>query len=694
MRFLKAQDIAIATIHPETAAFLKRELQKIFKNKLHIKNYSFEDRSIENGIDTKLIIILEEAIIEALKKYINPNSEIIIASRTITKEGYNKLINIPDQTKAMLVNVDTEMSMETISLIYKLGINNLELTPAYPGMNKFPNMKLAITPGEKRFVPDNVEQVIDIGDRVLDISAIYDLAEKVNLEYILESNTANQYFNEIMPVNFGMEKVMGKKNKLESELDILLQFLDVGIIAINSLGIITSFNKSAEKITGYNKNKAIGSEVKIIFPEIPFEKVLKTSKSIVDEIVDVKGTDLLISINPINKGQSSYGAVAIIKNLSETVKQQNRLRTKLLDKGHKANHVFSDIVGDSNAIKDAKKIARRMAHSDSTVLITGESGTGKELFAQSIHNSSHRRKSQFVAVNCAALPENLLESELFGYTKGAFTGANKNGKMGLFELAHQGTLFLDEISEIPYKLQSRLLRVIEQREVMRIGGDDVIKVDVRIIVASNKTLKKLVNEGEFREDLFYRLSVLPLKIPPLKERKVDISILINKFKNELKAEFELSESVYSLFLKHDWQGNIRELRNYIEFFANLKKDLINIDDLPFTFNENDLSEKVSLKANEKQIIDNLKSKLTEPELNNYIFILKTLKEKNKKGQSSGRRSISEAANKNNVFLSIQEVRTILKELEKFNLVNIKRGRGGSKITKKGITILKTLLEST
>ena len=686
---MKAQDIAIATIHPETATFLKKELKKIFKNKLHINNYSFEDRSIEQGINAKVIIILEEGIIGPLKKYIKVNSEVIIAKRTITKEGYNKLITISNKTKAMLVNVDTEMSMETISLIYKLGINNIELTPAYPGMNKFPDIDLAITPGERRYVPEKVENVIDIGDRVLDISAIYDLAEKVSLEYILGSISAKKYFNKIMPVNFGMTKVMGEKNKLESELDILLQFLDVGIIAINSMGVITSFNKSAEKITGLNKNKVIGSNAKKIFPEIPYDNILENSKSITDEIFEIRNTNLLVSINPIKKGEKSYGAVTIIKTLSETVKQQNRLRAKLLDKGHKADHVFSDIVGSSESIKNAKDIARRMADSDSTVLITGESGTGKELFAQSIHNSSQKRKSQFVAVNCAALPDNLLESELFGYKKGAFTGAKKNGKMGLFELAHQGTLFLDEISEIPYKLQSRLLRVLEQREVMRIGGDDVIKVDVRIIVACNKNLQKLVDKGEFREDLFYRLSILPLKIPPLRKRAGDINDLINTFKKEFKTNFELSETVSSLFLEHKWPGNIRELRNYIEFFANLQKKLIEFDDLPFTF-KNHLSKTTYLKPDEKKILQNLKSRINESELNDYIFVLKTLKEKNEKGVSSGRRSIAETANKNDIFITEQEVRKIFKDLEKNDLIIIKKGRGGSKITKKGVNILKTL----
>jgi transcriptional regulator with PAS, ATPase and Fis domain len=242
---------------------------------------------------------------------------------------------------------------------------------------------------------------------------------------------------------------------------------------------------------------------------------------------------------------------------------------------------------------------------------------------------------------------------------------------------------------MPLKLQSRLLRVIEQREVMRIGGDSVINIDVRIIAATNNKLKRMVNLGEFREDLYYRLSVLPLKIPPLRERKEDIRVLIDKIKEELQAHFQLSREVIDLFMDHNWQGNVRELRNYLEFFANLKKRKINIEDLPFTFKENEPKTSL-LNEEEKETLKILEKRLSFDQLKNYIFVLQKLKEKNKKGEASGRRSLAKEAAKNNIFLSEQEIRKIFKDLQGYKLVNVKRGRSGSKITDKGINILPVL----
>ena len=213
--------------------------------------------------------------------------------------------------------------------------------------------------------------------------------------------------------------------------------------------------------------------------------------------------------------------------------------------------------------------AVKFSYSDSNILIHGETGTGKELFAQSIHNSSRRRKGPFVAINCAALPENLLESELFGYVEGAFTGASKGGKMGFFEIAHKGTIFLDEIGDISPKLQSRLLRVIQEREIIRLGNDTVIPIDVRVICATNRDLKKEVARGSFREDLLYRLDVLELNLPPLRKRKQDILYLADRmvrFEHERTGSRleAISQEGRELLMRYGWPGNVREMRNFCE----------------------------------------------------------------------------------------------------------------------------------
>ena len=232
-----------------------------------------------------------------------------------------------------------------------------------------------------------------------------------------------------------------------------------------------------------------------------------------------------------------------------------------------ANYCFDDIIGESATIQETKKQALKYSKAHSSVLIYGESGTGKELFAQSIHRTSNRSSGPFVAVNCAALPENLIDSELFGYEEGSFTGAKKGGKIGKFELAHQGTIFLDEISELPLHLQSRLLRVLQEKEVVRIGGDQVIPIDVRIIAASNKDLLDCIENEKFREDLYYRISVLQLNIPPLQKRSEDILLLFKHFiKRDERLFHFISNANLEPLLSYKWYGNVRELENVAERF--------------------------------------------------------------------------------------------------------------------------------
>jgi transcriptional regulator with PAS, ATPase and Fis domain len=263
--------------------------------------------------------------------------------------------------------------------------------------------------------------------------------------------------------------------------------------------------------------------------------------------------------------------MASILSLQEIDRIQNveaKIREELYLKGNIAEYFFDDIKGKSAAIKETKRIADSFAKLDSIVLILGETGTGKELFAQSIHNASLRSHGPFVAVNCGAIPSNLIESELFGYSEGAFTGAKKGGKRGLFEIAHRGTIFLDEISEMDIYGQVMLLRVIQEKQIRRIGDDRVIPVDVRIIAATNKNLIKLVEEKKFREDLYYRLNVLTLKIPPLRDRQNDIEYLMQYFIDEYNKKFykyvTLTEAAIAQVMDYPWYGNVRHLKSFCE----------------------------------------------------------------------------------------------------------------------------------
>lgn len=674
-----------------SSEFYSNQIKRLFKEYVGVEKYCFQDCSIEKGIYGDIILIPSYSLLEVVKKYVKTECEIIIITRTLTKNGFKKIMELSENTNAALVNVTAEMSVETISLIYRLGAQHVNLIPVYPEMGQVPNVDLAITPGESKYVPDNVDKIIDIGSRVLDIDTIVGIASKLGLENILENSDIKNYFKEIVPSSLGIGKILNNAFRLESQLDVLLEIFDDGIIAINSDGIIYSYNESAEKILGYKKEEILGNNGISLFPEIPFSEVLDSGISKKEELIKISDFDIISTITPIINLGIIYGAVAIIRKFSDTEKKQHKLRAQLIGKGHKAKYNFEDIRGESKSIKNAKNIAKRMAKSDSSILIVGETGTGKELFAQSIHNYSSRKENQFVAVNCAALPESLLESELFGYEEGAFTGARKGGKPGLFELAHRGTLFLDEIGDMPLKLQARLLRVLEEKEVMRIGGDSILNVDVRVIAATNKDLKELVDRRKFRQDLYFRLNVLPIKVPALRDRRVDIPLLIEEMKRDFGVNFKISPEVVQMFINYNWEGNIRELRNYIEYLANLGEEYIEVHHLPFELDGTELEDELQYELSdcEYDVVEKFTNSI-ERDLNEYIFILSELERNYHERKQSGRRSLENAAKKKKIFLTQYEIRTILLELREFNMVDISRGRGGTKITDLGLKTLEHL----
>ncbi|MFT5873292.1 MAG: transcriptional regulator with PAS, ATPase and Fis domain [Clostridium sp.] len=665
-------------------------IKSLFDKYIEVEIYNLEDGSLEEGVNADLILISSFTIFQEVKKYVRNNAEIIILNYTITKKGFNKLKQLPSGTKAMLVNINAKVCMETIALIFQLGCRELNLISVYPGLIDLPDVSIAITPGEIKCVPTYLKKIIDIGDRVPEKSTIIDVATKLNLREALNDFAIKEYFNKIMPISYGLEKMLVENKSLNSQQNILLEVMEQGIIITNSFGLIFAYNDSAEKILGISRDKAIGYNYLKVISEIKFEQVLTNLTPIKNKLVKINNMDIDLSVFPITYSNNVYGAMAIVNRFIETEKKQHKLRVQLLGKGHLAKYTFNDILGESKTIEECKKIAGRIASSDAPVLITSESGTGKELFAQGIHNASKRYNDQFVAINCAALPESLLESELFGYEGGAFTGAKKEGKLGLFELAHNGTLFLDEIGDMPLNLQARLLRVLQEKTVMRVGGDSIMNVNVRIICATNKNLKKLIIQNKFRNDLYYRISVLPLNIPPLREHKDDILVLTEAFKKEFNANFILTDSAKEEMEKYDWQGNVRELRNYIEYLSNLGEKCIDVKDLPFIERKLDLT--VNDELNEEKIINQKFLKNTN-DRNGYVTILKLLDKSYKEHTHLGRRSLSQIVSDKGVFLSEQEIRSIILKLESYGFVEIKKGRAGTKITETGQRALKQIKEN-
>lgn len=379
----------------------------------------------------------------------------------------------------------------------------------------------------------------------------------------------------------------------------ILEAVQDGICVFDREGTVTYINGSYNEITGENISE--GDNIHEISPNGSRMRVLEKGQKIMGEISQKKnGKSVVANIVPIIVNQQITGGISVVKNLSEIEELIDRIshlsaKTEYLEeelhRRKKLNPAFNRIVGVSNKLYDAMKLAAKTADNNFNVLIRGESGTGKELIAEAIHYSSERATQPFIRVNCAAIPENLLESEMFGHVKGAYTGAIKT-KIGKFELADKGTIFLDEIGELDKSMQAKMLRVIQKKEFQRVGDDRTITVDARIIAATNRNLEELVENGEFREDLYYRLNVIPIWLPPLRERREDIPVLSEYFLNKIAEELgcepkQLSGEAMDALIHYSWPGNIRELENVMERINILADDReVQKEDLPHYISEN------------------------------------------------------------------------------------------------------------
>lgn len=362
------------------------------------------------------------------------------------------------------------------------------------------------------------------------------------------------------------------------------------IVAVDQEGKIILFNKRAQELLKNSADDVMNKRLTDVYPELSFMMdTLKSKSNRYNEIIPLKHAVIAANISLLEVDGNIEGVLCSFNDITRLQSMEKKIRYELNKKGLVAKYKFSDIIAYDPIMQETIAKAIKIGQTDSTVMIYGESGTGKEMIAQSIHNISSRIDNPFVAINCAALTESLLESELFGYEEGAFTGARKGGKPGLFELAHGGTIFLDEINSISPNLQAKLLRVLEEKEVMRIGSDYVIPLDVRIIAAANEGLKAKVKSGDFRKDLFYRLNILEVHVPPLRERKKDIIPLFNyylkmlsKGKLKLKDKKEIEEKI----LSYDWPGNVRELKSIVQRYV--------------LFNEIELDEKEIIQNDEDE----------------------------------------------------------------------------------------------
>ncbi|MDO5408899.1 MAG: sigma 54-interacting transcriptional regulator [Lachnospiraceae bacterium] len=681
--------IAVVTLDPSACASYMKEINSLFGDYAEVKGYSVRDGSATGKLPrADLFVISTDAYgsSEEVARHVPIDSETMSIEVTFHWETLKQLWKIPEGTSILFVNLTETMAREAISQLNALGVNHLYFVPYCPGRPIDEKIEIALTPGESRYVPETIKKVIDIGHRPCSYSMMIEIALRLGMEQLLETDPFLNYKKIVASKHYSFDLMYTRARRQESQFHILMEILNEGLIGVNEKGEIFACNKKACQIARVSEQFVIGKRGEEVFPYISFYKALKEKKEIPEQVTKLFGNHVSTSVIPVLRKGECIGAFATLQYFNEQEDRQNELRSQLLKKGHYAKYSFDDIIGESESICRTKAILKRMAVTESPVLIVGETGTGKELMAHAVHRASRRSDGPFIAINVAAMPENLLESELFGYEEGAFTGAKKGGRPGLFEFAHRGTLFLDEVEGMSASMQVKLLRVLQEREIMRVGGSRIVQIDVRIVAATNESLEDKVEDGSFRRDLYYRLNALTAVIPPLRERDDDIFRLLEHFKFKLGGSFELSEKTKQFLSHYSWPGNIRELQNTAEYFNYVGKPVIEIEDLPPTMARVQQSGRPKQEIKNQvdawdawDVWDENKNRKTL-----YWFILEQLYLAFENGQSMGREKLIEEAKRQNLFVSQKQVRDLLDRLSEEGMLIKGRGRGGNRITGKGI----------
>jgi transcriptional regulator with PAS, ATPase and Fis domain len=661
--------IAIVTETGRTrlGAALQKNLEEVLAGHAEIRNFSFAKLKPGERIDADVILAMLRSKALGLKSHVAEARRILVVQRTLRANEIYPIFAIPPGTRVLVVNDHPETTLEMVALLQQLEIHHLQFVPYEEGM-VCSEIRIAITPGERARVPSHIGTIIDLGHRCIDISTFIEIINRLGIADRDVDRRLLRYSEGIVTLDRGVDRQYKELFLKHTELDAVINLSHEGILLLNTEGKVALYNRSLVGMLGL-EGELTGASLKVFAPEIQEVLARKTGR---EWIVEHKGRSLVITRQPIEHFGEPAGSCFNFQEVTYIRQLEQNLSRKLLEKGLTARYSFADVLTQAPRMLQCVDLARRIAGSDFTVLILGESGTGKELLAQSIHRESNRSKQPFVAVNCAAVPENLLESELFGYEGGAFTGALKEGKTGLFEQAHHGTVFLDEIADMPMVLQAKLLRVLQERQIMRIGSQKVINVNIRVIAATNHDLRERIREGRFREDLYYRLNALPLRVPPLRDRPEDIFPLLDHFLTEHKRKGLLfSPAAREALLRYPWPGNIRELNNVASYLSFLTPAVVTPESLPYYLQD------------ETQSFEREEGLLAQRcGLEPARRVLAALAE-----APAGRKGLEENLAARGPALTEGEVRKILLLLKEAGFVSSKVGRRGSELTPRGHSLL-------
>ncbi|SDF51280.1 sigma-54 interaction domain-containing protein [Sporomusa acidovorans] len=651
---------------------IHEQLTPLIGDYFEIKSYCYQDYIRTKHAEDNLILITAPVVKDLIANNLDNNCKYFVAKRTINPQAIGLLFDIPKGTEVLIVNNLYENTLEVITELETIGINHLTYFPYIPGKPLEREYQYAITPDEAHLVPPGIPNIVNIGTRLISLMTIAQVLFYCRNGTLVDDYLYERYVRDLVNLSMKLSNQIKQNAMLQQQMKLVLSNFEDGIIVTETNQKITFHNTVAASIL--NEKQLIGRYLNEVHVNINQGEYSDAAFiNIDDKVIHAENKHLTVD------NQKTIHLITL-KDLSNIKKIDEQYKRHAKYRGYTAKFTFDDIIHKSSTMAKTIALAKRFAEKDYTILITGESGTGKELFAQSIHNASARSKFPFIAINCAALSESLLESELFGYEEGAFTGARKGGKRGLFELADSGTIFLDELGDAPLSIQIKMLRVLQEREIMRISGNKIIPVDVRIIAATNKNLPGLVEQGLFRQDLYYRLNVLSLSVPPLRERKDDIELLLKHFLSKNNGPKPvIPKELIDMLCTYSWPGNIRQLQNIAEYITiahdtgnNLTEDIRRL----IGSSENKPVHPVPQKATQTLLF-------RDPKIRDELLeVLQLLLEAKNKHLLIGRYNLQKLLNARGRSLTLQQVKSRLDTLRNSNLITTLNGKG-SVLTEKG-----------
>lgn len=542
--------------------FLKDNLQRVLENSVNIHICFLSDMDNFRFADMDLILVMVPTLLHKINMHIYQryaSNKFLLVTRTLSQEALDKVKRIPYGARVLVKNRTQETTADLIRILYELEIIHLDMVAYEQGID--PNdFDYVITTSKDDFLNDCNSNIVDIGYRLLGAQAFLDIFSRLDIrDPHLHENL--EHYIQSLPAKYNdVEKRYQKANMTAQILNKALEKSDFGVLVTDAKRKILYCNRKAEAML---KTKLRQGETMILNDGVGLIERMYGS-NFHHEVLNIGRDYIMMERHYLKTGNALVGYFFECRTAKSIHELGSRLSESLKESGLCAQYTFDDISYFSPEMAQCIGIAKKLAVTNYPILLEGESGTGKELFAQSIHNESNRSQGPFIAINCAALPENLLESELFGYEDGAFTGSRKKGKIGLLELASKGSIFLDEIGDMPLPLQAKLLRALQEKKIMRIGGSRVVNIDIRVLSASNKNLKDEIAANNFRSDLYYRLSTFIVELPPLRRRREDILPLFRSF-SESGGE-ELTEKQKAYLLSYRWPGNVRELQNAVAYY--------------------------------------------------------------------------------------------------------------------------------